>query len=198
MALQLEQRAEVEVEIKRHIVTPDEYLRMCIAGVFDPEARIELVRGEIVDMPPPSPPHTATTFRLQLFLTELIGRRAMVWPQGNPIRLLNSNSVLQPDVTVLRWQDDFYGSEWPSEEAVILVVEVAHSTLPYDRKGKLALYAEAGIPEYWLINLVDRVVEVYTDPEEGKYGSARVVKPGETIGLPGGIEGSIAVDDVLA
>lgn len=197
MALQVEERAEVEVEAKRHIITVDEFARMCEAGVFGSDAWMELFRGEIVDMPPPNPPHTATVVRLQLFLTELLERRALVWPQGNPITLLNSNSTLMPDVTVLQWSNDYYGSKWPSSEAVILVVEVSYSTLSYDRKGKLALYAEAGIPQYWVVNLVDGVVEVYTDPAEGKYASVKVAQRGETIEMPGELGGSVAVDEVL-
>lgn len=82
-------------------------------------------------------------------------------------------------------------------EDVLLLVEVAESSLKYDRGLKRALYAEAGIAEYWVVNLVDSVIEVYTDPVEGKYQSVRMVRRGETLHLPGGLGGSIAVADVL-
>jgi Uma2 family endonuclease len=195
MALHVEQRSGV----KRHIVTSDEYERMCTAGVFGPEARIELIRGEIVDMPPSGPEHENSVTFLNLVLVELLRRRALVWPQGNAIVLSGSNSRPQPDITILRWRDDLYRGKRPTAEDVILLVEVAQSSLKYDRGYKLALYAEAGIPEYWIVNLLKGVVELYTEPDPGagKYQSVRIARRGETLQLPGSLEGSIAVDDVL-
>lgn len=193
MALQVEAR----VGVRRHVITLDEYERMCEADVFEPEARIELIRGEIVDMSPPGPPHEASVTRLHLLFFEQCGRRAVVWPQGNSVRLPQSNSRPQPDITVLRWRDDLYAGKRPMPEDIILLVEVAESTIRYDRESKRQLYAEAGIQDYWVVNLVDGVVEVYTDPGEGKYQSASTIRRGETLQLPGSLEGSIAVDDIL-
>lgn len=193
MALQLEQEAQV----KRHSVTLAEYEQMCVAGVFGPETRVELIRGEIVDMAPPGPEHEDSVAGLHFHFFEKVQRHALVWPQGNSTRLPNSSSRPQPDLALLRWRDDFYRSKSPSAEDVILVVEVAHSSLIYDSDEKLALYAEAGIPEYWLVNLVDKVIEVYTDPSSGQYQSVKRVKRGEKIQLPGDLEGSIAAVDVL-
>src|SRR2546423_4982308 len=99
MAIQVQSRTDV----KRHIVTLDEYDRMCEAGVFEPEAHIELIRGEIVDMVPPGPAHETAVTRLHLIFFEQCRRHAVVWPQGNSIRLPRSNSRPQPDVTILRW-----------------------------------------------------------------------------------------------
>src|SRR5215210_517118 len=112
MSLQVEQRAGV----KPHVISLDEYERMCEAGVFEPEARLELIRGEIVDMAPPGPEHENSVTRLNLFLGEQLGRRALVWPQGNSIRLPGSNSRPQPDLTVLRWRDDLYSGKRPTAE----------------------------------------------------------------------------------
>ncbi len=193
MAVQIEQ----EISVKPHVITLEEYERMCEAGVFEPEARIELIRGEIVDMSPIGHEHQASVTRLILFLIEQLARRALVWPQGNDIRLPDSNSRPQPDVTVLRWRDDFYRSMGPTAEDVILLIEVSESSLKYDRGSKLQLYAEAGIAEYWVVNLAGGVVEVYTEPGKGKYKSVKRLKRGETLPLPGKLEGSIAVADVL-
>ena len=193
MALAVQQPTEV----KRHLVTLDEYERMCEAGVFEPDARIELIGGEIVDMTPPGPAHESSVARLHLFFGELLRRRAILWPQGNAIRLPNSNSRPQPDVSILRWRDDLYADKRPYPEDVLLLVEVSDKTLRYDRGTKLKLYAEAGIAEYWVVNLVDGVIEVYTDPAEGKYCSVRKARRGDTLQLPGGIQGSITVDDIL-
>ena len=193
MTLQLETRTGV----KRHLVTLDEYERMCEAGVFEPEARIELLRGEIVDMPPPGPEHESSVIRLHLLFYEQVQRQAIVSPQGNSIRLPNSNSRPQPDITILRWRDGYYKGRPITEQDVILLVEISVSSLEYDRGAKLELYAEAGIPEYWVVNIVEDVVEVYSGPSEGKYQSARKIKRGETLQLPGEISGSVNVSDLL-
>lgn len=195
MALQVEQRTDVTP----HSVTLDEYERMCVAGVFGSETRIELIRGEIIDMPPSGPEHESAVSRLHLLLVEHFKRQAIVWPQGNSVRLPESNSRPQPDVTVLRWRDDHYAKKRPLAEDVILLVEVSESSIKYDRGRKLALYAEAGIQEYWVVNLVEGVVEAHTepDPATGKYGSIKKVGRVEALQLPGGLEGSIAVDNVI-
>ncbi len=201
MALQIEPRAGAS--IKRHFVTLEEYDRMVNAGVFEPEARIELIKGEIIDVPPPGPEHEASVARLDRLFNKLAGDRALVWPQGNSIGLPKSNSRPQPDITLLRWHDDYYSSQRPRPEDVILLVEVSDSSLKLDRGGKLQLYAEAGIQEYWIANLVDGVVEVYTDLDPGtaKYRTARTAKRGETLQLPAGapwaLSDEIAVDAIL-
>lgn len=102
-------------------------------------------------------------------------------------------------VTVLKWRDDLYRGRGkrPSAEDVILLIKVSESTLPYDRGGKLALYAESGVPEYWVVNINEQVIEVYTDLAEGTYGSVRVAQKGETLPLPVGFHVNIAVSDVL-
>lgn len=201
MVIQIRQKASVRrvasANMKRHIITLEEYGRMAEADVFGPETRIELIRGVIVDMPPPGPKHQAAVSRLHLLLGKQLWDRAIVWPQGNSLYLWDSASQPQPDVTVLRWRDDHYEHKRPSTEDVFLVIEVSESTLRYDRNRKTALYAEASIPEYWIVNLVKGHIEVHTDPSEGKYQSVRVAQRGETLELPGGFGGSIGVDEVL-
>lgn len=195
MAVQIQQ--EQDVDAKPHLVTLEEYERMCVAGVFEAEARIELIRGKIVDMTPIGPGHEASVARLHFFFFKQLGDVALVWPQGNAIRLPESNSRPQPDLTILRWRDDFYKGKRPTAEDVIVLIEVSESSLKYDRGSKRELYAEAGIAEYWVVNLAGGVVEVYTEPNEGEYKSVKAFKRGEMLQLPGGIEGSIAVADVL-
>lgn len=193
MALQLEQ----EQAVKRHPVTLDEYDRMVEAGVFTPEAEVELIRGEIVDMPPTGPEHEAIVARLDRIFNKLVLDGALVWPQGNSIGLPQSKSRPQPDVTLLRWRDDYYANQRPRPEDVILLIEVSDSTLKFDRSEKLQLYAEAGIRDYWVINLVEGIVEVYTEPVDSKYRNARKALPSETLQLPGALNAEIAVSDIL-
>ena len=182
---------------KRHKVTLAEYERMAEAGVFEPDARIELIRGEIIDMTPPGPDHETSVTRLTLLFVEQCHRRAVVWPQGNGISIPQSESRPQPDITILKWRDDLYKWKRAGVEDVLLIVEVADSTLKFDRGTKLRLYAEAGIPEYWVVNLVDGVVEVYTGPAVGTYQTVRIAHRGEMLPLPGGFGGTIAAGEML-
>lgn len=193
MAIQVEPKTG----IKRHLVTLEEYDRMVESGVFEPEALIELIRGEIVDMPPTGPEHESTVARLDRLFNKIVDYTGLVWPQGNSIGLPRSNSRPQPDVTILKWRNDYYADQRPQPEDVILLVEVSDSTLKFDRTSKLQVYAEAGIAEYWVVNLVDGVVEVYTDPSEGKYQSTKKAGRGETLQLPGVVGGEVAVSDIL-
>jgi Uma2 family endonuclease len=193
MAVQIAQ--EQAVGVKRHLFSIDEYERMIAAGVFEEDARIELVRGEIVDMSPINPPHEACVRRLTKLLERIAGDRAIVSVQCS-IRLPRGSQP-QPDVAVLKWQDDFYASRRVLADDVLLLIEVAESSLDYDRGAKLAQYAEAGIPEYWVANIADRVVELYTQPKESTYTQAHRAGGGETLALPGGLKGDVKVDDIL-
>lgn len=184
---------------KRHVVTLDEYDKMVAFAVFSPEFNVELFRGEIIDMPPVGSEHEATVSDLNLFLGEQLRRKAILWPQGNSIGIPQSNSRPHPDTTVLRWRDDRYHGKRPEPADILLVVEVSDSALKFDRKEKLQLYAEAGIPEYWIVNLVDRVIEVYSeaDKAQGEYRASRVVRNGDVLLIPGGPGGEIQVSDIL-
>ena len=194
MAVQIERTS---APVKRHMVSLEEYDRMIEAGVFEPDARVELIRGEIVDMPPPGPGHENAVTWLNLLFVQQAHRQAVVWPQGNTLGLPGSNSRPQPDIALLRWRDDLYRGKRPAAEDVLLLVEVSESSLKFDRGAKLALYAEAGIPEYWIVNLVDKVIEVYADPEGRDYRVSRKAQAGETLLLPGEITGTIEVADIL-
>ena len=137
------------------------------AGVLDPEARIELIEGVMIDMPPIAPPHAGRTKRLTFLLIEAIGKRAIVATQ-DPI-LLGDLSAPQPDIAVLKPRDDFYTSDHPQAEDVLLVIEIADSSIRYDRERKLPLYARFGISETWLIDIPARAIRVYREPENGAY-----------------------------
>ncbi|NBC49429.1 MAG: Uma2 family endonuclease [Gammaproteobacteria bacterium] len=150
-----------------HPVTVKEFFRMGEAGVLDPEARIELIDGVMIDMPPIAPPHAGRTKRLTFLLIEAIGRRAIVSTQ-DPI-LLGDLSAPQPDIAVLKPRDDFYSAEHPRAEDVLLVVEIADSSVRYDRERKLPLYARFAIPELWLIDIPTQAIWVYRAPEDGVY-----------------------------
>lgn len=178
-----------------HTFTLEEYERLVEAGGFDEDARIELIRGEILDMTPIGFVHELCVARLTRLLTRLADEEILVWPQNNSIRL-RGNSRPQPDLTLLKSRD-FRRDNPPAAEDVILVIEVAESSLRYDRTVKGPLYGEAGIPEYWIVNLKEGVIEVYTEPAEGAYRSVRHAKRGEMLALPGGIRGGIEVGEIV-
>jgi Uma2 family endonuclease len=163
-------------QLAKHLITADEYERMGEAGVFHPDDRLELVEGEIYEMSPTGSRHAACVKILSRLLHRLPGDTMIVSTQ-DPIRL-NDFSEPQPDVALLRWRDDFYRQGHPQPSDVLLVIEVADTTVETDRAVKLPLYAAAGIPEVWLINLPDESVEVYAGPSGGAYQSAEQFRRG--------------------
>jgi Uma2 family endonuclease len=153
-------------------ITADEYERMGEAGVFPPDARLELIEGEIFEMSPIGSPHAACVKFLAGLLHRLFGDAFIIGVQ-DPIRL-NDFSEPQPDVALLRWRDDFYRGGHPTPADILLVVEVADTTLIADRKVKLPLYAQAGVAEAWLVNIPEERVEIYSDPAGDAYRRAEV------------------------
>lgn len=155
--------------IERFRFTVEEFEQMITAEILTEEDRVELIQGEIVAMSPIGDDHVLAVNTLtQLFAHKLFGR-AIVSVQ-NPIRI-GEDSRPQPDLAVWRWRTDYV--RIPDAADVLLVVEVADTTLAYDRAVKLPLYAAAGIPEVWIINLTERVVEVYREPQPAGYEAAR-------------------------
>jgi Uma2 family endonuclease len=152
---------------RRHRLTVDDYYRMAEVGILAPEARVELIDGEIIDMAPPGSPHAGTVNYLTEVLMRAAEGRATVLVQ-NPVRL-NEYSEPQPDLALLRRREDFYRERHPRADDVLLIVEVAASSLRFDRKTKLPLYARHGIPEMWLVDLGGRRLVRYRTPRDGSY-----------------------------
>jgi Uma2 family endonuclease len=152
---------------RRHWLTVDDYYRMAEVGILDPEARVELIEGEIIDMAPPGSPHAATvTYLTQVFVRTLEGKATVI--AQNPVRL-SKYSEPQPDLALVRWRDDFYRERHPQPDDVLLIVEIAASSLRFDRETKLPLYARHGIPEMWLVDLGGRRLSRYRAPQNGSY-----------------------------
>jgi Uma2 family endonuclease len=164
-------------------------------GILKEDERIELIRGEIVEMSPINNSHAACVSNLALLLTEALQRKAHVWVQ-NPIWLDRRNRP-QPDIALLRWRDDRYRRNRPTAADVILVVEVSDSSLVYDRHTKADLYAEFGIADYWIANVKENVIEVYSKPVNGKYQTAQSAQVGDVLSLPGGLEGTIDLSELF-
>ena len=156
-----------------HRFTIEDYHRMAEAGIFDEDSRVELIGGRIVDMSPVGSAHIVAVNRLNRLLGAAIGDRGVVSVQ-NPVRL-DKGSEPQPDLAVLRPGADDLGASTPSASEVLLLIEVADSTLHDDRDEKAPLYAASGVPEYWILYLVNQVFEVYRRPEAGRYLEVRTV-----------------------
>ncbi|WP_295435690.1 Uma2 family endonuclease [uncultured Thiodictyon sp.] len=152
---------------KRHAITVNEYFRMGETGVLGPDARVELIEGDLIDMPPIGPIHAGKTNRLNRLLTTAVGAQAIVSTQ-NPV-VLGRLTAPQPDLALLRYRDDYYELTHPGPEDCLLLIEVSESSLAHDRRTKLPLYARFRIPEVWIIDCPGRHFDVHLDPEEGRY-----------------------------
>jgi Uma2 family endonuclease len=152
---------------RRHRLTVADYYRMAEVGILAPEARVELIDGEIIDMAPPGSPHAATVHYLNEVLVRAVDGRASVLVQ-NPVRL-SEYSEPQPDLALLQRRDDFYREHHPRAEDVLLIIEVAATSLRFDRETKLPLYARHGIPEMWLVDLGGGRLVRYRAPQQGSY-----------------------------
>lgn len=183
------------VQLLRRLFTVKEYYKMAEAGILHEDDRVELIEGEIVQMPPIGSYHAGDVNRLaEIFFTR-VGRRAIVSVQ-NPIRL-SEYSEPQPDVALLHRRPDFYTTAHPGPQDVLLVVEVADTSADYDREVKALLYARAGIREYWLWDLAGETVEVYQQPSPEGYQQARRFQRGERLAPEALPELELSVDDML-
>lgn len=156
-----------------------EYYAMADAGILTENDRVELLDGEIVLMTPTGNRHQSSVDGHGEMFTLRLQGRANVRVQG-PVRLDDDNEP-EPDVMLLRRRDDYYATGHPGPDDVLLLIEVADSTLDFDRNEKLPLYAHADIPEVWIANLQDRRVESYTDPTEDGYATVRYFGVGSAV-----------------
>ena len=168
---------------------------MVEVGLLSEDSRVELIEGEIIEMTPIGSTHGGTVNRSSAFLNRKLGD-AVILAVRNPIRL-SDFSEPQPDLALLKPRKDFYSNAHPTPEDVLVVIEVADSSVNYDRNVKLPLYARAGIPEVWLMVLQKAVVEVHSQPINGKYHKLRRLKRGKTLMSQILPEFSCRVEDLL-
>jgi Uma2 family endonuclease len=178
------------------LFTPERYFALADEGVLRPDDRVELLEGVIVAMAPQGPLHASVVSNLVRCFFERLGDRAAVRMQL-PL-LAGASSVPEPDVALVPGRESDYARRHP--ETAHLVVEIADSSLPQDRLTKAVIYAEAGIPEYWIVNLRDRVVEVQRDPDRRLrlYASRATTRPGDAIRLVAFPDVAVPVSTILA
>ena len=183
-------RVAMEDLPRRHGITVDEYYRMAETGELAPDARVELIEGEIIDMPPIGNPHMATVDRLNQLLVETAARRAIVRCQGAV--QLGDYSMPQPDFVLLAPRDDYYSSRRAVAEDVFLAIEVSDTTLSYDRGRKMALYARFGLPEFWVIDVNTRRLYLHRRPSGNAYLEISILEAPRSMmieRLPGAVLG---------
>lgn len=170
----------------KHRISVDAYHRMGETGVLAPEARVELIDGEIFDRAPIGKSHASIVDRLTRMFVLAVGERAIARVQG-PV-LMGEHSEPEPDLTLLRPRADFYRERAPGAADVLLIVEVSDSTQRYDRRVKVPLYARHGVPEVWVIDLENRLVHFHRGPSGDAYADMSASEqPGVTpvAALPG-------------
>lgn len=172
----------------------EEYHRMGEAGVFGPDERVELIRGVVRQKSPKGRRHViAVSKATELFVLGVAGR-ARVYVQ-DPMTSESLDSEPEPDLCVMSNPDP--KSYRTPEATPLLVIEVADSSLEYDRSTKLSLYADAEVPEYWIVNLIEDVVEVYRKPHHGRYESKQVLKGEESVQTLAWPELEVKAEDLL-
>ncbi len=153
--------------LTRHRLTVADYYRMGEAGIFAPDARVELIEGEIIDMAPIGTRHGSAVKRLNALLTAAVGPRAVGSVQ-DPL-CLSDLSEPEPDLMLLKPRADFYADAHPSAADVLLLIEVADTSARYDREIKLPLYARHGVPEVWIVDLEARLLRLHRGPSGDAY-----------------------------
>jgi Uma2 family endonuclease len=169
----------MSVQIARRHFNINEYYRMTDAGILSEGDSVELIDGAVIEISPIGSRHAACVDRLNKLLNRLVAQGVIVSVQ-NPI-ILDDYSEPQPDISLLRHRPDFYEQGHPTPADILLVVEVADSSTQFDREIKLPLYAQAMLPEVWLVNLPDDTIERYSQPANGAYRITQTLKRGEVL-----------------
>ena len=185
----------MSVQLQKHVFTVDEYYLMAQGGVFAQDDRLELIEGEVIEMSPIGKHHAGCVKRLNKLLNRIVGALAIVSVQ-DPISI-DDFSEPQPDLALLKPRADFYSNSHRTPADVWVVIEVADTSVDYDRSVKLPLYARAGIPEAWMIVLPKDLIEVHSQPKNGKYQKVQRLRRGKTVVLSSLAGLSFKVDDVL-
>jgi Uma2 family endonuclease len=180
-----------------HRISVDEYERIIRAAALDEPDRVELIDGYLVDKMGKSAEHGYATKKAIKAIEPMLAAD-WTWRAEQPVRIPMYDEP-EPDTAIVRGTDDDYEHRLPGPEDVGLLIEVSLGTLDRDRNEKLPVYALARIPVYWIINLIDRQIEVYSEPDQGFYRSRVDFRPGEAVPITIGAQqlGEVLVDTIL-
>lgn len=182
-------------QVRPHRFSLEHYHAMIDAGVFVGDERVELIHGAVVDMSPIGNPHMACVRRLNRVFTAIPEERVTVSVQD--ALMIPPDSEPEPDIVLYKPRADFYAKERATPGDVLLVVEVADSSLIYDRLVKIPLYASAAIPEYWIVDIASDAIEVYRQPAGDHYAQLVTYKRGDRITTEAFPDHPFEVDRVL-
>jgi Uma2 family endonuclease len=175
--------------------TQKDYEKMIESAILTTLDRVELIRGEIIEMSPIGLKHGATVIRLTNFFPSLLGNKALISVQ-NSVQL-DDYSQPEPDVVLLKNREDFYATKRPTSSDIFLLIEVSDSSYKYDQEIKLPLYAENKVQEVWIINLNNDTIEVYRYPENNFYQQRLILTQKENISCLAFSEISIPVTNLF-
>ena len=188
-------KIEMTVQLLRRKFTVEQFHKMAESGILNEDDRVELIRGEIIEMAAIGTKHAACVRRLNNVLHRIFGDEVIISVQ-NPIGL-DDSSEPQPDVVLLKPREDFYASAHPQPKDVFLIIEVADTTIKYDREVKIPLYAEEGVIEVWLVDINLECVEVYREPATDGYKKVEKFSRGESLIIQAFEDVNISVDEIL-
>lgn len=181
---------------RKRLFTRKEYHAMGKAGIFSPNERVELWKGEVIAMSPVGDRHSACIVRLNhLFAGLNVANRTLVSVQS-PV-VTSPTSEPEPDFMLLAFRDDLYDFGKPRPRDILLLIEVSDSSLEYDREVKLPYYASLAIPETWIANLRDDRIAAHTEPTPQGYRSTRIYHPGDTLSPTAFPDLQINVNDII-
>jgi len=192
----IEKGNRMRTDVTKKLFTVEEYHRMAEAGILHEDDRVELIDGEIIQMSAIGLRHMVCVNRANTLFIEAFGRRSVVSPQ-NPVQLTDWTEP-QPDVVVFKPRADFYARKKPTPEDVLFTVEVADTSLSYDRKVKLPRFAAAGIPEVWIEDLKNNLLLVHRDPSGETYHTVLTLRAADSVSPLAFPDVSFRVDELLS
>jgi Uma2 family endonuclease len=164
-------------KVTKKLITVEEYHHMIEAGILTEKERVELINGEILEMSPIGNEHSACVKRLNALFNKLLGEKVIVSVQ-DPVQM-GDLSEPEPDIAILKPVEDFYATRRPTPADTLLIIEVADTPFDYDREIKLPLYAESGVPEYWIVNLANKEIEAHRSPAGDIYKIREIARLGD-------------------
>ena len=185
----------MQTEATRKWFTVDDYYRMGETGILGENDRTELIEGEIIEMSPIGDPHMLSVNRATMIFARGIGAKAVASVQ-NPA-FMDQFNLPQPDVVLIRPREDFYGGGKPYPEDVVLLIEISDSSLRFDRKVKVPIYARSGIREVWIVDLQNSAIHVHREPKDKGYLSVETKGRDEVVSPQAFPDFAIKVSELL-
>jgi Uma2 family endonuclease len=185
----------MSIQLEKRLFTVNEYHKMVEAGILSEDDRVELLDGEIIKMNPIGSYHAGRVNRLNTLFNARLGQAVIVSIQ-NPIQT-DEYSEPQPDLTILKFREDFYTNSHPTQEDILLLIEVSDTSVVYDRDVKIPKYAQSLITEAWILNIPDEILEVYLNPTNGKYQNIKYFHRGQSLSPKNIPDLVLSVDELL-